>query len=681
MAKTPEATTMHYCLNCGEKIPGKAKFCPFCGENVVLDEKQDVVKEAAGETKPKAVTPAAPPEAINKNFTLLDPGEHFAGYRILRMMNKDKEGIKYIAEKNGKEHVLKIFFQSSFHNMDTLFGMQMRLTRLNHIEDASIAKVTEVNQNHSPAFMAVEYVHGVSLDEIKQYNPERLTEELVREIALKLIKTVMLVRGHGLSISDLQLSSIMIKDNLEPVLLSSGIGYHEQDEREDIFTIGTVIAQLLALSPLYRNIYSPERLRLYKYVKIVGVTLALNKVLAESLHRNISQRFGSLEKFYTAIEKLGPVEGAEKCTVQDTSFLDTGKPEAAIMPKSRIEFGFWILIGVVVVLMILLFTTNIYKVVFGADEDKLQFTGFVWGKDAESDSLAQRIEESQGPISSSDPVLTTYGQLKGSSLDERQDPRRLPASPQGKDSSPAPVIKPMQPGRNFARIEASTFGFGRLGENLAHNVSISGFYISKHEVTQGEWSRFMKPANATTFGEDLPVDNVSWFDIAIYCNGLSEAEGLTPAYRIRGLGASRVVTCDFNVNGYRLPTEAEWELAAKAGKLHNYSGSNDPADVAWYRDNSAGKLRKPGSKSPNDFGLYDMSGNVSEWVWDWQDANYPNALTTFINPTGPETGTQKTIRGGNVMNSEGRNLNILWRERGDPNKGYQFVGFRLARSK
>lgn len=173
------------------------------------------------------------------------------------------------------------------------------------------------------------------------------------------------------------------------------------------------------------------------------------------------------------------------------------------MPKSRIEIGFWILIGVVVVLMILLFTTNIYKVVFGAEEDKLQFTGFVWGKDAAEDSLAQRIEDAQGTVNSSEPVLTTYGQLKGSTLDERQDPRRLPAVPQSKDASSAPVIKPSQPGRNFVRIESSTFGFGRLGENLAHNVSISGFYISKYEVTQGEWSRFMKPANATNFGEDF----------------------------------------------------------------------------------------------------------------------------------------------------------------------------------
>ncbi len=75
-----------------------------------------------------------------------------------------------------------------------------------------------------------------------------------------------------------------------------------------------------------------------------------------------------------------------------------------------------------------------------------------------------------------------------------------------------------------------------------------------------------------------------------------------------------------------------------------------------------------------------MTGNVSEWVWDWYDANYIRSLPTFINPTGPDTGTLKAIRGGSVMNGEGRNLNIMWREKGDPNRGYQYVGFRLVRS-
>ncbi len=189
-----------------------------------------------------------------------------------------------------------------------------------------------------------------------------------------------------------------------------------------------------------------------------------------------------------------------------------------------------------------------------------------------------------------------------------------------------------------------------------------------------------RSANSSTFGESLPVDNISWFDVAIYCNGRSEVEGLTPAYKIRGVGASTVVTCNFKANGYRLPTEAEWELAAKAGQLYNYSGSDDPEDIAWFRDNSGGKIHNPATKSPNGFGIFDMTGNVAEWCWDWYDANYIRSLPTFINPSGPDTGTLKTIRGGSVNNGEGRNLNILWREKGDPNRGYQYVGFRLVRS-
>jgi formylglycine-generating enzyme len=677
-----EAIKVRYCLNCGEKIPEKAKFCPFCGENVVLDEtdKQEQIIESKAE--PETEDSPGPQDMVNTNFTLLDPGDEFRGYKILRMMNKDKEGIKYIAEKDGKEYVLKIFYQSSFHNMHTLFELQMRLSRLNHLKDASTAKVVEVNQSHAPAYMAVEYVHGVSLAELKKYNPERITEELVRKIALKLIQTAIVVSKHGLTVSDLTLTGIMIKDNGDPVILSSGITYEEVDEREDVFTLGTILAQLLAQNTLYKSIYSEERLKVYKFINISGVSMDMNKVLAESLHRNISQRFANLGKFYEAIKNLPSLEGAQICTVQDTSYLDENKISEDVMPKFRIEIGFWILIFAVIGLLVLIFTTNIYSVLFGTEEEKLQLTGFNWG--TETTQVDSTLATNPEPVMRErdrDAVLTPWGELKSNTPEERQDPRRLPSVPQNTDVSTTPILQPSLPGENFVRIEPATFGFGRLGDNLAHNVSLSGFYISKYEVTQAEWKRFMKPANVTALGEDLPVDNVSWFDIVIYCNGLSEAEGLDPAYRIRGIGASRVVSCDFNAKGYRLPTEAEWELAAKAGQLYNYSGSNDPDEVAWFRDNSAAKLRQPGGKVPNDYGLYDMTGNVSEWVWDWYDANYIKALPTFVNPTGPDTGTQKTIRGGNVMNSEGRNLNILWRERGDPNRGYQFVGFRLVRTR
>lgn len=672
----------HFCINCGKKIPQKAKFCPFCGENNRLEELQ-VDLDSAGASEPNSepiqTETKVSQTTSDKNFTLLNPGESFEGYKILRMLNKDIEGIKYIAEQNGREYILKIFFHSSFQNLNTLLDLQMRLSRLSQIDADCIARVKEIQQNHNPAYMVVDYVQGKSLAELKRYYPDRVDEALVRKILPQLIKAAKAVRKHGLSLSELSLNGIMLSEDDKITILSSGISYRDVDEREDIFTIGMLCAQFLSTNPRYYVIYSDEMLRRNKFAYIGGVSLALNKLLAECLHRNINQRLRTLDKLDKAIRELPDLANSPKVEAVTTVLPDESKIDnKEVLPKFHIEYGFWAMILAIVLLLAAIFGTGLYDVIFGAKKDPQQNANSF----LPPDTLATETEVLPDTLPARDRnvSVTQYGELRNISSAQRQDPRRLPAPNVIPDSEPTPIAPPSEPPASFVYIEPTTFSFGRLGEDNAHNVSLSGFYISKYEVTQAEWNRFMKPAKVSNFGDNLPVDNVSWFDIAIFCNGLSAAESLQPAYRIRGIGTDRVVTCDFEANGYRLPTEAEWELVAKAEKSYNYSGSNDPAKVAWYRDNSAGKLRPPGGKEPNAYGIYDMTGNVSEWVWDWYDANHIRALTSFINPTGPETGTLKVIRGGNVMNSDGRNLNIMWRERGDPNRGYPFVGFRLVRS-
>jgi predicted nucleic acid-binding Zn-ribbon protein len=128
----------HFCINCGTKIPDKAKFCPNCGEQVELSVEQ--AKETDVPESIEAPSLAEAREAVNKNFTLLDPGEEFRHYKILRMLNKDSEGIKYIAEKDNREYILKVFYKSSFHNMHTLLELQLRLSRLNNLKDSHTAK-------------------------------------------------------------------------------------------------------------------------------------------------------------------------------------------------------------------------------------------------------------------------------------------------------------------------------------------------------------------------------------------------------------------------------------------------------------------------------------------------------------------------------------------------------------
>ena len=250
-------------------------------------------------------------------------------------------------------------------------------------------------------------------------------------------------------------------------------------------------------------------------------------------------------------------------------------------------------------------------------------------------------------------------------------------------------------------------------------VTLSSFWISKYEVTQEEFESLMTgnqngiKANPSGFTsnptagevqERRPVEMVSWYDAIVYCNLLSIKEGLTPCYTIKGStdpadwgtppkftsnDADWVgVTCDFNANGYRLPTEAEWEYAARGGQPgitdgsweYKYSGSNTIDDVAWYRDNIYNGTHEVGKKQANALGLYDMSGNVCEWCWDLYNifSVYPYPSGTE-DPAGPVTGTRRVRRGGGWLNLA-QDCAVSYRYYYYPDSRYNYVGFRLVRS-
>jgi len=247
---------------------------------------------------------------------------------------------------------------------------------------------------------------------------------------------------------------------------------------------------------------------------------------------------------------------------------------------------------------------------------------------------------------------------------------------------------------NMVLIKGGTFIMGssvtELNRDLnekEHDVTISSFYMGKFEVTQKEYQEIMG-ANPSNFkGDNLPVENVSWFDAIEYCNKRSQKEGLTPAYNINGKGDSRTVTWNRTASGYRLPTEAEWEYACRAGTTTTFrTGNNITTSQANYNgnypydNNAKGTYREKttavGSFAPNAWGLYDMHGNVWEWCWDWH-GNYVTTGTQ-TDPRGVNSGKYRVIRGGS-WNSEGQNLRSANRGNGAPSRQSNNIGFRLVR--
>ena len=219
---------------------------------------------------------------------------------------------------------------------------------------------------------------------------------------------------------------------------------------------------------------------------------------------------------------------------------------------------------------------------------------------------------------------------------------------------------------NMVYVSGGTFTMGGtseqgsvayVDEKPTHNVTLSSYYICKYEVTQALWRAVMGSNPSNFKGDNLPVECVSWNDCQTFINRLNNYTG----------------------RNFRLPTEAEWEFAARGGNYsrhYKYSGSNYIGDVAWYDGNSSNRTHPVGTKQPNELGLYDMSGNVYEWCSDWYGSYNSYSQS---NPTGPNSGSDRVDRGGSWGGSA-RYCRSSYR--GNLTPGYRFsnLGLRLVLS-
>ena len=217
---------------------------------------------------------------------------------------------------------------------------------------------------------------------------------------------------------------------------------------------------------------------------------------------------------------------------------------------------------------------------------------------------------------------------------------------------------------NMVAVEGGTFQMGAteeqgediyLNERPAHEVTLSGFSIGKYEVTQEEWEAVMGANPSKVKGKKHPVEQVSWEDCQIFIQKLNELTG----------------------KEFRLPTEAEWEYAARGGALSKgfkYAGSNDMSEVGWYRQTEAYPTQDVGKKASNELGLYDMSGNVMEWCSDGYGAYQPEAQT---DPKGSEYPSSRVCRGGS-WNYRERNCRVSCRADAKASTVASHIGLRLA---
>ena len=267
--------------------------------------------------------------------------------------------------------------------------------------------------------------------------------------------------------------------------------------------------------------------------------------------------------------------------------------------------------------------------------------------------------------------------------------------------------------KNMILVEAGRFEMGGKSSYIditekKHLVTISNdYYICKYPVTFAEYDEFCeatgkkirkrkkkekkkKPSDEYWGRSNRPVINISWYDAIEYCNWKSRNQnGLEEVYTIdksvqdinsksRTDKIKWTVSCNFDKNGYRLPTEAEWEFAARGGnesKGFIYSGSNKKNEIAWYEENSDNKTHPVGEKLPNELGIYDMNGNVEEWCWDWYSDSNNNSET--YDPKGSSSGSYRVRCGGSYWHF---GFGISDRHEESPFLSNNYTGFRVTRT-
>jgi formylglycine-generating enzyme required for sulfatase activity len=526
------------------------------------------------------------------------------------------------------------------------------LARFRH---QGIVQVLDVFRENGTAYSVMEYIKGETLkDKVQREGRMPLPK------ALPLMQAVLdateEVHRQGMLHRDIKPDNIMLREDGSPVLIDFGSArafsdaktitqtailtpgyappeqYSEKARRgpfTDIYSLGaTFYFMLTGVRPLPATDRQLETLQAPHRIQ-PEIPVTLSSALMLALNIKPEERFASIEQFRRAInqntEAVGPV----------------------LPPRSRVNV--YLVLGVLMILTVL---------------------GYAYWKTGPVNN------DPQNGVSNNDSTLTPADTITLKEKAVPPKPEKTTPTETNKTAETAEPAKetasPLNPILqrllvNMVFVQGGRFTLGctneqgydcEANEKPAHSVNLSSFSIGKYEVTQEEWEAVMgnNPSHFSRCSK-CPVENVSWNDIQGFIYALNLQTG----------------------RQFRLPTEAEWEYAARGGNRsggHKYSGGDNIASVAWYAGNSGSRTHPVGQKAANALGLHDMTGNVWEWCDDWYGANY-YGNSSGSNPRGPSSGTDCVLRGG-CLYGIARVCRVSYRDYNTPDSRGEYSGFRLV---
>ena len=558
-------------------------------------------------------------------------------YRIRRFISSGGFGCTYEAEHVMLEErvAIKEFFVKDFCNRDEVtshvtvgtLSKKGLVEKMRHkfIDEAkalrklhhpSIVSVSDVFEENGTAYFVMDYVEGRSLREIvDQEGP--LTEERAVRYIRQVAKALQHVHDNNRLHLDIKPGNIMINLEDRPVLIDFGAS-KQYDEFD-----GENTSTLMGKTPGYAP---PEQMsnsvvKFSPAIDIYSLGATLYKLLTGITPLDVNLRISG--------EELAPLPASISVTTRNTvsTAMEINKNKR---PQSLAEF------------LSLLDTTLVSK---GAKDET---------------TIIEVKEKTEGATGTPnvEPMVPLTKPTERQTQKPEPSVKVLPPELQYEiDSEDCFCEMIFVSGGSFTMGASVSDTYAFNDERPAHQVELSNFYIGKYLITQAQWVKIMGTNPSRIKGTDLPVENISWNDVQEFLIKLNVSTG----------------------KKYRLPTEAEWEYAARGGcksQRFKYSGSDDINKVAWYRGNAEGKTHPVGSKAPNELGIYDMTGNVYEWCQDFYSSRYYEGAPSQ-NPRGISSGLHHVLRGGSY-HTDVDFCHISNRNYNRPGRRYSYYGIRLA---